>query len=38
MVYLGRAGFVLMLAMIRRMPERDISGRSALRPTGGSAK
>jgi glycosyltransferase involved in cell wall biosynthesis len=38
MVYLGRAGVVLMLAMIRRMPERDISGRSALRPTGGSAK
>jgi len=38
MVYLGRAGFVLMLAMIRRMPERSISGRSASRPIAGSTK
>jgi glycosyltransferase involved in cell wall biosynthesis len=37
MVYLGRAGFVLMLAMIRRMPDRVGSAGAAPVPSGGNA-
>ncbi|MFC1417182.1 glycosyltransferase family 2 protein [Streptacidiphilus cavernicola] len=38
MVYLGRAGFVLMLAMIRRMPEGAVAIAAEPRPVGAVAR